>query len=280
MSGPAGRGGTRGGGGAKRRGSPLPGRVSRGDFERGWRGGLGRYVAESQRPIVVLLFLLPAIAFYEIRLVLLHLGGESLVVNKAQHGVLRVLEAIGLGQAGAIGMALPGIVLVVLLLIWQLVAGGSWSVRPTVLLGMLAESLLMALPLLALSRLATAPPLAVAGPWTDLGLSGALAISIGAGLYEELIFRLLLIAVVHSVLVDMLRISEPAGSILAVLASAIAFTVYHPLRGADGGVEFARAAFYLVAGVWLGVLMLRRGFGIAVGAHAAYDVATLVAADA
>jgi hypothetical protein len=241
-------------------------------------GGVRRYLEESRQPFVVLMFLLPGIAFYEVRLAFLHLGDDPIIVNKAQHGVLRFLEAIGLAQSGAIGMALPGVVLVVLLLIWRLVAGGSWRVRPTTLVGMLAESLLMALPLLAVSRLAAAPPLAVAGPWTDLGVSGALAISLGAGLYEELVFRLLLIAVVHTVLVDMLRIGEVMGSVVAVLVSAIAFTLYHPLAGGDGAVDPVRVGFYLTAGVWLGVLMLKRGFGIAVGAHAAYDVVTLLAA--
>jgi hypothetical protein len=227
---------------------------------------------------VVLVFLLPAIAFYEIRLAMLALGGEPLLVNKAQHGVLRFLEAIGLGQAGVLGMALPGLVLVVLLLIWQGLAGGPWRTRPPVLLGMFAESVLMALPLLAISRFAAAPPLAAVGPWSDLGISGALAISLGAGLYEELVFRLLLLAVLHTVLVDMLRIGEAIGAITSIVIAAIAFTLYHPLAADDGSVEVFRVAFYLVAGVWLGILMLKRGFGIAVGAHATYDIATLLVA--
>jgi hypothetical protein len=242
------------------------------------RRALADYLSESQRPIVVLVFLLPAIAFYEIRLAMLALGGEPLLVNKAQHGVLRFLEAIGLGQAGVLGMALPGLVLVVLLLIWQGLAGGPWRTRPPVLLGMFAESVLMALPLLAISRFAAAPPLAAVGPWSDLGISGALAISLGAGLYEELVFRLLLLAVLHTVLVDMLRIGEAIGAITSIVIAAIAFTLYHPLAADDGSVEVFRVAFYLVAGVWLGILMLKRGFGIAVGAHATYDIATLLVA--
>lgn len=246
------------------------------------RGGLAvfrTYLEESRRPFVVLVFLLPGIAFYEVRLALLHLGGEPLVVNKAQHGVLRFLEALGLGQAGALGMALPGAVLVVLLLIWQLVDRGPWRMRPTTFVGMVLESVLMALPLLALSRLAASPPLAAPGMPAESGVSGAIAISLGAGLYEELVFRLLMIALIHTVLVDMLRIPGVVGSTIAVLASATAFALYHPLAGDAGGVAWGRAAFYLLAGVWLGVLMLRRGFGIAVGAHASYDVVTLLAAE-
>ena len=250
------------------------------------RRALADYLSESQRPIVVLVFLLPAIAFYEIRLAMLALGGEPLLVNKAQHGVLRFLEAIGLGQAGVLGMALPEFeaidarptFLVVLLLIWQGLAGGPWRTRPPVLLGMFAESVLMALPLLAISRFAAAPPLAAVGPWSDLGISGALAISLGAGLYEELVFRLLLLAVLHTVLVDMLRIGEAIGAITSIVIAAIAFTLYHPIAADDGSVEVFRVAFYLVAGVWLGILMLKRGFGIAVGAHATYDIATLLVA--
>jgi membrane protease YdiL (CAAX protease family) len=64
-----------------------------------------------------------------------------------------------------------------------------------------------------------------------------------------------------------------------VLVAAILFAIYHPLRDAGGAIDWRRAAFYVAAGVWLGALMMARGFGITVGAHALYDVATLLGSD-
>ena len=96
------------------------------------------YLAESRLPWTILLFLLPAVLFYELRLAVLMARGESVLVNKAQHGVLRFLEAIGLGDAGLFAIALPGVVLVGLLLIWQLLLRAPWRVAPATLGIMLA----------------------------------------------------------------------------------------------------------------------------------------------
>ena len=238
------------------------------------------YLAESRLPWTILLFLLPAVLFYELRLAVLMARGESVLVNKAQHGVLRFLEAIGLGDAGLFAIAMPGVVLVGLLLIWQLLLRAPWRVAPATLGIMLAESAAMAMPLLLLSSFASGEPLAATQPdWSTLGVSARIAVSLGAGIYEELVFRLLLLATLHVVLVDLLGMKAWLGSAIAVLVAAILFAIYHPLRDAGGAIDWRRAAFYVAAGVWLGALMMARGFGITVGAHALYDVATLLGSD-
>lgn len=236
-----------------------------------------RYLAESQLPWTILVFLLPAILFYEIRLVVLLASGEQVLVNKAQHGVLRFLEAIGLGDAGLFAMALPGAVLAVLLLIWQVLLRAPWRIAPATLAIMLAESAAMALPLLLLSGIASGDALAAPQPdWSSLGVSARIAVSLGAGLYEELVFRLILLATLHAVLVDLLGMRPAVGSSIAVAVAAALFAAYHPLRDAAGEIDWRRGAFYVAAGLWLGAVMLLRGFGIVVGAHALYDIATLL----
>ena len=57
-----------------------------------------------------------------------------------------------------------------------------------------------------------------------------MSISIGAGLYEELLFRMMLIAVLHTLLVDVGKLASPVGATIAVVISAAAFTAYHPLK--------------------------------------------------
>jgi hypothetical protein len=99
-----------------------------------------------------------------------------------------------------------------------------------------------------------------------------------AGIYEELVFRLGLIGILLVVLEDAMKVAKPTAMALAVAVSAVAFTIYHPLRGPDGGVQPARVVFYLAAGVYFGVLFAARGFGIAVGAHAFYDIASAIIA--
>src|SRR5690606_17654676 len=100
-----------------------------------------------------------------------------------------------------------------------------------------------------------------------------LTLSIGAGIYEELLFRMILIAAIHFVLVDALRFKAQTGGVVAVLVSAVAFALYHDLSGSDLSARFAA---YFAAGVFFGALYLGRGFGLVVAAHALYDVAVLV----
>jgi membrane protease YdiL (CAAX protease family) len=106
-----------------------------------------------------------------------------------------------------------------------------------------------------------------------------LVLSIGAGIYEELLFRMVAIALVHFVVVDLLRFSHRAGAISAILISAFAFTSYHGvLDGGEAGVQWASAVFFFLSGLYFAGLFVVRGFGIAVGVHAAYDILVTVLA--
>ena len=105
-----------------------------------------------------------------------------------------------------------------------------------------------------------------------------IAVSIGAGLYEELVFRMLLIAFIHTVMCNVFKLSDLTGITLGVIISAILFALYHDLPNA-GSLSALTLFFFSVAGIYLGILYISRGFGIAAATHAAYDlVATTVLA--
>lgn len=114
------------------------------------------------------------------------------------------------------------------------------------------------------------------GPVPEAGILTNLAISIGAGLYEELFFRWILIAVIHALLVDLGGLGHRMGTAIAVICSAAAFTLYHDLAAPGGGIDLARAAFFAGAGIYFGAVYAVRGFGIVVGLHATYDIVTVL----
>jgi membrane protease YdiL (CAAX protease family) len=94
---------------------------------------------------------------------------------------------------------------------------------------------------------------------------------LGAGIYEEALFRLLLL----SLLGFLFRLGDlpPRGAdVLAILVSALIFAAAHHIGPAGepfGGYVFL---FRSIAGIYFALLYQYRGFGIAVGAHAGYDV--------
>ena len=85
---------------------------------------------------------------------------------------------------------------------------------------------------------------------------------------------MLLIFLIHTLLVDVLRLPSAPSTLLAVVCSAILFTLYHPLLGPDETVSSARVAFYMVAGLSFGALFVFRGFGVVVAVHSFYDIFT------
>jgi membrane protease YdiL (CAAX protease family) len=101
--------------------------------------------------------------------------------------------------------------------------------------------------------------------------AGDLLRYIGAGIYEEVLFRLVL----FSGLLLMFRVVLMPWIIampLAAVAGALLFAAAHHI-GPYG--EPMRADYFLfraVAGLFFTFLYVFRGFGVAVGAHAGYDV--------
>jgi membrane protease YdiL (CAAX protease family) len=97
-----------------------------------------------------------------------------------------------------------------------------------------------------------------------------LVLSVGAGLYEELIFRLLPFALLGLVLNDWLGVSKLKSAPLVVGFCAVLFALYHYLGGES--FTWPSLGFRLFAGGYLGLLLLCRGFGITACCHIAYDV--------
>ncbi len=60
------------------------------------------------------------------------------------------------------------------------------------------------------------------------------------------------------------------------VTSAAAFTIYHPVEAASGGVSIRKVAFYFLAGLYFGGIYVLRGFGIVVAVHALYDIVTVL----
>lgn len=232
------------------------------------------YFLFSRRPLQVLVFLAPLIVFYEIGLaVALRSETGVLTTVEAHHAILRLFSMLGMPDSG--GLFLGGIVILTVLFVWHLLNRDPWRISLTTAAGMAVESILLTLPLLVIGYVVTqfSEPLLAPAGMSHLGLGGRMAISVGAGLYEELLFRMVLIAVIHTIVVDMAKGSEMLGALLAIGISAIAFTLYHPLTdAATGEVVGSRVAFYLLAGIYFGVVFLVRGFGIVVAVHAIYDI--------
>lgn len=109
-----------------------------------------------------------------------------------------------------------------------------------------------------------------------LGLGTSIASALGAGLYEELTFRLLVTGGAFYVALA-LGLGRREAAVFAVLLGALAFAAAHHLGAAGEPFSPAAFCFRALAGLALGATCWFRSFAHAVYAHAAYDLLVLAA---
>lgn len=251
-------------------------------------GAEGSYLRLSARPLHVLVFLLPLILFYEAAAALHVIGSQGVEETIRARRVLGDFFAVfGVG-----GLYLPGVLVTVVLLLWHVLTRDPWRIRPRVVWMMSLEALVWTPPVLVLGQvlyklmsgsLGAQPPVTAglevlaSSALVDRPLMARMAIAVGAGLYEEMLFRMVGIALFHLILVDLIGLGSRKGTVLSVLAAAVAFAAYHDVGfGAGTGVKWADAAFFIFAGLYFGFVYVWRGFGVVVGVHVLYDLAVLV----
>lgn len=104
----------------------------------------------------------------------------------------------------------------------------------------------------------------------DLGLA------VGAGIFEELVFRGLLLAGLHALLRHAIGTDRVTAALVSILLAAYLFSDYHHW-GLTGEPYDPRVfAFRFHSGILLGAVFLYRGLGIAAFAHGFYDVLVMV----
>lgn len=111
--------------------------------------------------------------------------------------------------------------------------------------------------------------------WSQTGRRGFasdLVGSLGAGLFEELVFRLGLMTLLLWFglrVVKAWQLPRGLAGLLAVVLSALVFAWFHHLCGEP--FDRSRFWFRTMAGVLLGALFWFRGFGVCVYTHTLYD---------
>lgn len=221
---------------------------------------MNAYLQQSQRPIVILMFLLPFIVIAE-------LGVRNFGVAVAAGTLLgRLIGTLGIYGTGTI---VPAMLVVLTLIIWHLVRQDRWGFQPKTLFYMALESFLFALPIFAILYLCRQHLPLMAGLSRN-SLVSMWCLSLGAGVYEEMLFRLLICGSIYLASVYAFKAKPTGGWIIAVILSSVLFSVYHYL----GNEHFTMFSFVFrgLAGVYFAVLFSLRGFGITAGSHAFYDV--------
>ena len=155
--------------------------------------------------------------------------------------------------------------------------------KPWVFAAMSAESVVLALLVggivggLTAQLLHSLPGLAIASPQhpQKLGLMTQMTVSLGAGLYEELLFRVLLTSGLAMAVRVVLGVVGGVG-LVASVGSALIFSAFHYVGPYGDALALPSFAFRAIAGLFFSGLYLTRGFGVTAWTHALYDIFLLV----
>jgi hypothetical protein len=219
----------------------------------------------AARPLASLVFLAPLLAFYAIGVVWLR-------QDMAARADILLRDA--LGWLGVTGYLAPTWMIVVILLVWHVLRRDPWRIPWGTVGLMAAETAILAVPLVLLAGIfnvaSHGPALLAIGSrearsWIDVVQS-----CIGAGIFEELIFRLLMVGGTMYILRGILKEQSAGAAIAVVLIAAAVFAGAHLLDHPD---RFAwdRFLFRSAAGIYLGFIFLYRGFGVAAGTHILFN---------
>jgi hypothetical protein len=233
------------------------------------------YWTATRRPFPSLLLVAPLVIAYEWAVMWLGGAAPGKVRTGADTWMRDVLASLGLNDR----WLLP-LLLAVILLGWQVVSYRDWRFSPGILAGMVVESLVWAVMLVGISRLIDAgfsyleqggSPVLAIEPARESAFAASLVGYVGAGIYEETLFRLILVPVFFGVL-RLLQAPQVLASTLAVTGSALLFALAH--HAGMPGEPFTWFAFVFrwMAGVFFAWVFVLRGFGVAVGTHATYDI--------
>ena len=230
-----------------------------------------------------LVFALPLLALYEL---LAALQPHDPRGGEIRNGADVILREAFAAVAGARGGLLFGVCLIggSLWLVGRDVRKSGLPTRWGVFAGMALEAALLAvvcgfvvsavtarlLGLLAVganATLAAAQGGVAAMPW-----SMRLMISLGAGLYEELLFRVILVSAIGQLCRRVFGMNDWSAGVVAVTVGAAIFSAFHYVGPYGDPFEVRSFVYRLIAGLFFSALYLLRGFGITAWTHALYDV--------
>ena len=255
---------------------------------------LRAYWEASRAPRYSILLALPLLIAYEALATFLSNGPTAEVRNGADV----LLRELFLTVAGRRFAPLAFGVTVIGISVWYIardVRGTRSPFQAPVVLAMLAESAVLAVAFGRIIGWMTSHLVGAIGPgniadaivgdavrgpaWTG-GLAGAptatkVMLALGAGVYEEIVFRVLLVSAIAFLAGRVLGWRPLFAAGFAAILSAVIFAAFHYVGPYGDPFRLDSFVFRFLGGLAFSLLYVTRGFGITAWTHTLYDLIAL-----
>lgn len=228
------------------------------------------YFLQTRSSFYSFLFTIPLFFIYEVGILFLSKDDILVVRNGADFLMRSILESFGI--FGLYGLGAIFLIGFIITYIYFFNDKSNKSIRADYLFIMIFESVCWALILyFLLSKFM----LVLMNP-IGKTITQQVTLAVGAGIYEEFLFRVMLISGLTGIIGFVFLWSEKVRKAAALIIAAGIFSAFHFMG--DYGDYFSMELFLLrfFAGIVLGILYIARGFGITAYAHSIYDLIVLI----
>jgi membrane protease YdiL (CAAX protease family) len=220
----------------------------------------------TRTPIYSLLFTLPFFLIYEVGIFLTSNENLNIMRNGADALMRQILSTFGL-----VGLYWMGAIFFIAIILTFLVQRKFWydiEIFGNYLIIMVFESLFWSL---LLYFFMSNVYLFLMNPNGEV-LIQQITLAIGAGIYEEFFFRVVLILLISSILALVFNWNKKINNWLSMIIAAGIFSAFHFIGDYADFFSFKIFMVRFLAGIILGTLYFFRGFGITAWSHSIYDL--------
>ncbi|MDY6764534.1 MAG: CPBP family intramembrane glutamic endopeptidase [Halobacteria archaeon] len=224
-------------------------------------GPISGYLRLSRTWTYSLIFVFPLMVIYQLIILATNATGEVRVINGAHAFLAWILGFAGIGPY--FGFFFVATLVVIAGILWDR-RRGMREIKAAYFVGMFVESVVYATVFGTIVMTITSAIL-------PFSLINEIALGIGAGVYEEVVFRVFLISGVIKLYREIGGDPSLMSYALVIAVSSVIFSAAH-ITGDPNALDPFVFTYRAVGGVVFAILYLARGFGIAVYTHALYDV--------
>ena len=246
---------------------------------------MASYWSASRAPRYSLIFALPLFLLYEALAATLAGGPGTSHVRNAADVALKTPFLMFAGARGSLAF-FATVVAIFIFFVARDITRSRDRLQPKVFALMLGESAVLAVLLgivvgtLTQRLLGVLTPLAAQSgsvtQFAQMGLGTRLMLALGAGLYEELLFRVLIVGGLAAGLKWVSGARPWVTGAIAAVVGALIFSAFHYVGEYGDRFQLASFTYRAIAGLAFSGLYLTRGFGITAWTHALYDVYVMV----
>ena len=227
------------------------------------------YFNHSKSPLYGFVFTLPLFLFYELGVFIISKENIISMRNGADVLLRQVLSFFGIN-----GMRWLGIIFLIAYIIIYIIHKKKWNkiqlhtfYLPIMMIESLFWSLCIYFFMLNVHILFMNPIGSI--------IIQRVTLAIGAGIYEEFLFRVLLILMLSKIIIFVFNWGSLLSKITSMIISAGIFSSFHFIGEFGDYFSFNIFMIRFFAGVLLGIIYFFRGFGIVAWAHSIYDLIVL-----